>query len=54
MIELFILKFNLLPINLIANCIEMMCPEYRESDETDCVALWGFEIVRSLYGADGK
>ena len=54
MIELFILKFSLLPTNLTTNCTEMMCPKCYESDETDRIALWGFEVVRSSHGADGK
>ena len=54
MIESFILKFNLLPTNLTTNYIETMCPEYCESDETDRIALWGFEVVHSSYGADDK
>ena len=54
MIESFILKFSLLRTNLIANYTEMMCPKYRESGETDRIALWEFEIVRSSYRVDGK
>ena len=54
MIESFILKFSLLPTNLTANCTETMYPKYHKSDETDHIALWGFEVVRSSYGADGK
>ena len=54
MIKLFILKFSLLLTNLTANYTETMCPEYYELGETDRIALWGFEVVCSLYGADVK
>ena len=54
MIELFIFKFSLLPTNLTVNCTETMCPECHESDEINHIVLWGFEIVRSSYEADGK
>ena len=54
MIESFILKFNLLPTNLTANYTETMCLEHHESGETDHVALWGFEVVRSSYEVAGK
>ena len=53
MIELFIFKFNLLPTNLTANGTETMCPKCHESGETDHITLWGFEVVRSSYGAEG-
>ena len=54
MIESFILRLNLLSTNLIGNCTENMCPECHKSNETDRTILWGFEVVRSLHGADGK
>ena len=54
MTESFILKLNLLSTNLTDNFIEMMCPECDKLDKIDHAALWGFEIIRSSYGADGK
>ena len=54
MIESFILKFSLLPTNLIANCTEMMYLEHRKLGKIDRVVLWRFEVVRSSYRADGK
>ena len=54
MIESFILKFSLLPINLTANCTKTMYPECYKSGEIDRIALWGFEVIRSSYEVDGK
>ena len=54
MIESFIFKLNLLSTNLTGNCTKKMCLECHESGEIDRTALWGFEIIRSSYGADGK